>query len=418
MILRGDGAWLDDVEGNRLLDLTAASGTVILGHRHPAVTEAVIRQIRDYGVAFASTLTVPRIELAERLADRYPCAEKTVFGKTGSEATTMAIRLARAATGRKLILTSGYHGWHDWQLTTETLGYQPTTATACFGYNQQILEQLLNHFADDIAGVLVSPELLYYDTNYYRQMSATCAQHDVLFMLDEVYTGFRAGPTGLHGGTGHGDNVPADLVIISKGLANGHPIAAVMGNRDLINHYDTAGIQGSYTRETPPMTAALATLEALDAPGLYDGWVRAGESLRDGMRDILGAAGIPAWIGGPALMFDVVLGTDELTEEIHAAAARYGVYFEDTTNLVTAAYGPDAVDFALTAFEKAVREVAAGTGLEAGPVDTERRLDFAEEAFGGILRDDDTTRARVDALLRQIADRDPDLAPAELPSQR
>jgi glutamate-1-semialdehyde 2,1-aminomutase len=412
MIVRGDGAWIYDVEGNRLLDLTSASGTIILGHRHPVVTAAVVEQIRDYGTAFASTLSVPRVELAERLCERYPGAEKVVFGKTGSEGTTMAVRMARAATGRSLVLTSGYHGWHDWQLSAEVLGYQPSTAVACFGYNLSILERMLAEFGDDVAGVIVSPELSYYDVDHYLQMSAACARHGVLFMLDEVYTGFRYGPRGVHG-TGA---VPADVVVLSKGLANGHAIAAVMGRRDVIDSYDAAGIQGTYTREIPPMAAALATLDVLADGSVHEHCERMGTALMDGMRDVLASAGIPAWIGGPPMMFDVVLPSSALSAEINRAAYAYGVYFEDTTQLITAAYDETAVDHALTAFDKAIRQVAATTDLDAGELTEERRLDFAEESFGGILRDDDHTRARIDETMRRIAGRDRTLAPVAIPT--
>jgi glutamate-1-semialdehyde 2,1-aminomutase len=264
-VVRGEGAWLFDVDGYRTLDLTAADASVILGYRHPGVVEAVVRQVRDFGTGFATTLSVPRIELAERLCDRYPCAEKVVFHKTGSEATTMAIRLARAATGRELILSCGYHGWHDWQLASEPFGFTPATGVVGFGYNETALDMMLDAFGDQVAGVIISPELLYFDLDYYRRMAATCAHHDVAFIMDEVYTGFRAGPRGTHG-----HDVPADIIVLSKGLANGHPQAAVLGRRDLIDAYDTAGIQGTYTREIPSMAAALATLDALDEPGAYD----------------------------------------------------------------------------------------------------------------------------------------------------
>src|SRR6266849_5361424 len=117
VFVSAEGSWMRDVEGNRILDVTAASGALLLGNQHPGVVQAVTDCIRDNGVVLASTLTPQRIELAERLCERYPAGEKAVFCKSGSEVTTTAIRLARAATGRDLILTSGYHGWHDWQLS-------------------------------------------------------------------------------------------------------------------------------------------------------------------------------------------------------------------------------------------------------------------------------------------------------------
>ncbi len=409
---RGEGAWLYDVEGNRVLDVTAADWTLVMGYRHPVVTAAVVEQIRDYGTMFASTLTRPRIELAERLVDLYPCAEKVVFAKTGSDATEMAIRLARAATGRDLVLSSGFHGWHDWQLASETLNYQPSTAVAGFAYNNDILERMLDAFGADVAAVIVTPEVLYFDAEYYRRMSALCAKHDVPFMLDEVSTGFRYGPRGVHGS---GD-VPADLVVLSKGLANGHPLAALMGRRDLIDAYDAARIESTYARAAAPMAAALASLDLIADGTVHEHCDRMGTLLMQGMGEILAAAGIPAWIGGPPMMFDVVLDSPDLGWELYAAAHEHGVYFEDSgTQLVTAAWDEAAVEHALAAFEKAVRRVAATTEHEAGELSEERKLDFAEEAFGGMLRDDERTRRLVDRTIEQVLDRDRSLAPIRLP---
>ncbi|MFG1953691.1 aminotransferase class III-fold pyridoxal phosphate-dependent enzyme [Micromonospora sp. NPDC048830] len=418
MISSGEGAWLTDVEGNRMVDLTASSGTIILGHRHPAVIEAITRQIRDYGTAFASTLSVPRVELAERLCERYACAEKVVFHKTGSEGTALATRFARAATGRELILSCGYHGWHEWQLASEEFGYRQSSGVVGFGYNEKALEKMLDAFGDEVAGVLISPELLYFDLDYYRRMAATCARYDVPFMMDEVYTGFRAGPKGVHG-----LDVPADLIVISKGLANGHSLAAVMGRRDLIDAYDVAGVQGTYTREVPPMAAALAVMDVLDTPGVYENAERMGRRLADGMREILTEAGIPNWVGGPDLMFDVVLPNDELGWEIYEAAHEYGVYFEDSgTQLVTTAFDEAAVDHALSAFQKATRQVVAErpdiAPTTGGELTEERKLDFAEWAFGGLLRDDERTNALIDETIEKVVNRDRSIRPVLVPDPK
>ncbi|MFI6231647.1 aminotransferase class III-fold pyridoxal phosphate-dependent enzyme [Micromonospora echinospora] len=417
MIQSGEGAWLTDVEGNRYVDLTASSGTIILGHRNQAVTEAITRQIQDFGTAFASTLSVPRVELAERLCERYECAEKVVFHKTGSEGTAMAARLARAATGRELILSCGYHGWHEWQLAGETFGYQQTTGVVGFGYNEKALAKMLEAFGNEVAGVLISPEMLYFDVEFYQRMHALCARYDVPFMMDEVYTGFRAGPKGVHG-----LGVPADVVVVSKGLANGHSLAAVMGRRDIIDAYDVSGIQGTYTREVPPMAAAMAVLDVLDTPGVYEHAEAMGRRLADGMREILTGEGIPNWVGGPALMFDTVLPNDDLGWEIYKTAHDFGVYFEDSgTQLVTTAFDEAAVDHALAAFRKATRQVIADrpdiAPTSGGELTEERKLDFAEEAFGGLLRDDERTNALIDATIEQVVNRDRSIKPVLIPAQ-
>jgi glutamate-1-semialdehyde aminotransferase len=404
---RGEGAWLYDVEGNRVLDVTAGDWTLVMGHRHPAVTAAFVDEASQHGNIFASTLTRPRIELAETLIERYPCAERVVFGTTGSEANEMAVRLARAATGRDLILSSGYHGWHEWQLASETLNYNPSTAVVGFGYNIEILERMLDEFSEDVAAVLVTPEILYFGIEWHRRMSALCRERGVLFMLDEVSTGFRYGPLGVHG-TGE---VPADVVVISKGLANGHPVSAVMGREDVIDAYDAARLEGTYPRSTPPMAAALASLELYADGSVHEHCNRIGTMLMTGMREILSSAGVPAWVEGPPMCFDVILESQELGYRIYETAHDFGAYFEPSgTQLVTAAWDEGAVDHALAAFAEGVRRVAEPLAFGSSELPEERKLDAAEELCGAVVRDDESTRALVDETIERVLDRDRALA--------
>lgn len=404
---RGEGAWLYDVEGKRVLDVTAGDWTLVMGHRHPDVTAALVEEASTHGNIFASTLTRPRIELAETLIERYPCAEKVVFGASGSEGNEMAVRLARAATGRPLILSSGYHGWHEWQLASETLNYNPATTVVGFGYNLEILERMLDAFADDVAAVLITPEILYFGIEWHRRMSALCRERGVLFMMDEVSMGFRYGPRGVHGS---GD-VPADVVVLSKGLANGHPLAAVMGREDVIDAYDTARLEGTYPRATPSMAAALASLKLYEDGSVHAHCDRIGTMLMNGMREILFAAGVPAWVEGPPMCFDVILESQELGYEIYKTAHEYGAYFEPSgTQLVTAAWDEAAVDHALHAFEQGVRRAAERRDFASGPLPEERKLDAAEELCGAVVRDNEETSALVDEVIEQVVERDRALA--------
>ncbi|RKT82950.1 hypothetical protein/neamine transaminase / 2'-deamino-2'-hydroxyneamine transaminase / neomycin C transaminase [Saccharopolyspora antimicrobica] len=410
---RAEGSWMTDVEGNRSLDVTAASGALLLGNCHPLVSAAITDYIQDYGTVFASTLSLPRIELAERLCERFPAGEKVVFGKSGSEATTMAIRLARAATGRELILTSGFHGWHDWHQSYLQIGYDAGSGVACFGYNKTAFKRLVAEFADEIAGVFVTPEPAWFDAAYYRELSEFCAQHGVLFMLDEVITSMRYGPNGVNG-TGE---VPADIITMSKGMANGHSLSAVLGKAEVIDAYDDAGIGGTYTREVPPMAAALAVQDFLADGTEHERCQRMGKLLMDGMRDILASVGIPAWVGGPAMMFDVVVPSEALSWDIYRAAFDHGAYFEDSgTQMVTAAFGEAEVDHALTAFEKGARKVAATTEFEVSEIGFDRKAQFAAEAFGGALEDDDRVLKSIEETVRQIAERTPGISPRPLPA--
>jgi glutamate-1-semialdehyde 2,1-aminomutase len=398
-----DGSWMTDVEGNRVLDLTAASGTLLLGNRHPVVVEAMTTCVRDYGGVFASTLTPQRIELAERLCARYPAGEKAVFCRTGSEATTAAMRLARAATGRDLILTSGYHGWHDWQLSYLRMGYEPATRVANFAYNETVLSRLLDEFADEIAAVYVTPEPTWLDADYYKRLSALCSRHGVLFMMDEIITGVRYGPRGLNG-TGE---VPADVITVGKGLSNGHGMSAVLGRREVMDAFDDAVISSAYSRDILPMAVSLAVLDVIDDPAVLERTQQMGRLLKDGMRDVLSSVGIPAFVDGPDMLFDVVLSSDELSWDIYRAAYDHGVWFEDSgTQMVTAAFGPAEVQHALDAFEKAARHVAQTRDITPGDLPEDRKTQFVIEAFGGQLHDTDEVLGQLDTFVEQVAKRD------------
>ncbi|GAA2987366.1 aminotransferase class III-fold pyridoxal phosphate-dependent enzyme [Actinokineospora diospyrosa] len=398
------GSWMRDVEGRRVLDVTAASGALLLGNQHPAVVDAVVRSVRDHGVVYASTITPQRIELAERLCERYPAGEKAVFCKSGSEATTAAIQIARAATGRDLVLTAGYHGWFEWQRPYRNMGYDPRTRVANFGYNETTLNRYLDEFGADVAAVIITPEPAWFDVAYHRRLSELCARHGVLFIIDEVITALRWGPRGLNGTGG----VRADMITMSKSLGNGHSIAALLGRADVIDYYDAAGIAGTYNRELTPMFAALAVLDEIADGSVHEHCERMGQALKDGMREVLRSVGIPAHVTGPNMMFDVVTPSEELSWDIYAAAYGHGAWFEDSgTQMVTAAFTQAEVDHALEAFEQGAREVAATTDIEPGELSEELRLGFALDAFGGSLHDTPPVLARIEETVELMARRDP-----------
>lgn len=395
----GTGAWMIDVEGNRVLDLTSASGVLLLGYRPADIVEAVTRCIRDHGVMFASTLTPQRIELAERLCERYPAGEKAVFCKTGSEATTAMVKLARAYSGRRLILSSGYHGWHQWHDHLDELQFLPDHELVNFGYNMNLMRVLLEEFDDEIAGVIVSPEPAWFGRDTFARFSDMCEEHGVLFMLDEVMTGMRWGRAGLNG-TGA---VRADLVALSKGIANGHPLSPVLGRREVIDCYDAAGVAGTYTREVPPMAAALAVLDVTEDGGIHRHCEAMGERLQNGLRSLLEREGIAARISGPPLLFDVVLDSDELLADICRHAFEDGAYFDpDGTILINHAFGVEEVDHALTAFQKGIERAVPTYRRRPGAVATGRLDAFARAAFCGYQRDTEDVAKATERILEGI----------------
>jgi glutamate-1-semialdehyde aminotransferase len=231
-IARASGAHVWDVDGNRYLDFPMALGPVILGHADAAVNEAIVRQLRD-GISF--TLPHPiEVEVAERVVDLVPGAERVRFAKTGSEATSAAVRLARACTGRDVVLTCGYHGWHDWYIgSTSRAAGVPDAVRALVGtfkFNDLAsLDAALGRHRGETAAVILEPCGAEEPTPGFLEgvVERTHAVGAVA-IFDEIITGFRLAP----GGAQEHYGVEADLAAFGKALGNGRlegPSAAEAG---------------------------------------------------------------------------------------------------------------------------------------------------------------------------------------------
>ena len=257
---RAKGAYVWDVDGNRYIDLVLGFGSVVLGHNHRTVTAAVTSAL-EQGVC--PTLACrEQIELAERLAEIVPNAEMSFFLKTGSDATSLAVRLARAITGRSTVLRWGYHGWHDWCAPSPhgTVA-EHREKTRSFTYNS--LTSLNDAFAaapDDVACVIMMPfEIDMPDAGFLEGVRALCSQKGALLVFDEVRSGFRV----ALGGAQQAFGVDADLICMSKAIANGHPLSVLSGRADHMRHLDTVSASSTFFRGRDGFAAGLATIGEL-----------------------------------------------------------------------------------------------------------------------------------------------------------
>ncbi|MDO9408801.1 aminotransferase class III-fold pyridoxal phosphate-dependent enzyme [Patulibacter sp.] len=279
-LARGAGAHVWDVDGNRYVDLPMALGPIILGHAHPVVTEAITKQLQD-GITF--TLPHPiELEVAELVLDRVPGVERIRFGKTGSDATSAAVRLARAVTGRDHVLAAGYHGWHDWFIATTTrdLGVPAAVKelSGTFPYGDlEGLRERLEARRGLVAAVVLEPSGAEVPADGYLQGVIDLAhEHGALVVFDEVITGFRLG----RGGAQERYGVQADLVAFGKALGNGMPISALAGRAEHMDVLNDVFFSGTHGGEILSLAAARATLGVLDADAyarLYSAgaWLRA-----------------------------------------------------------------------------------------------------------------------------------------------
>jgi glutamate-1-semialdehyde 2,1-aminomutase len=296
----GSGPRLTDLDGNTYLDYVLGWGPVILGHGHPGLTAAVSRQL-PHGATYGAGHLL-EAEAAEKVLDRIPGTERVLWSNTGSEATQVALRLARGVTGRRRFIKFGghYHGWSDAML----IGYRPgpdgTLGLGSQGQNPSALndlslvewgdlgavEALLTSPGAAVAAVFCEPVLCNSGvfeppSGFLEGLRELCDRTGTVLVFDEVITGFRVGSGGAV--TRYG--VTPDLVVLAKAIAGGYPMAAVAGKADIIDRV-TSGIvhAGTYNGNPVVLAAASATLDALAEPGVYEDFERRGRALADGMR--------------------------------------------------------------------------------------------------------------------------------------
>lgn len=310
-IARGEGALVHDLDGNEYVDLVGAYGPQLLGHGHPAVRAALHAAV-DTGTAFGAPTEGER-DLAEMIVDRVPAVEMVRLVNSGTEATMSALRLARAVTGRDFFVKFNgcYHGHGDSFLVKAgsgalTLGAPdspgvPSTLaklTLVAEYNDLAsVEALFERYPSTIACVFVEPiagnmGCVLPEPGFLEALRELCSEHGTLLIFDEVMTGFRVARGGFQDLSG----VRADLVTLGKVIGGGLPIGAYGGSAALMSEIAPSGEvyqAGTLSGNPLAVAAGIATLTALDAPGVYDGLERAGRMLVDGLHAAARESDIP-----------------------------------------------------------------------------------------------------------------------------
>jgi glutamate-1-semialdehyde 2,1-aminomutase len=328
---RGEGPTLIDADGNRLIDYYCGMGAMILGHSPQGVQQAVKDQV-EKGILYAGQSEI-EFEAAKILCERIPSAQRIRFGSSGSEVAQAAFRLARAATGKRIILKfeGHYHGWFDnilWStapgenaagpedapvLVPGSKGQDRSDAAGLdvIGWND--LTRLEARLAKgDVAGVIMEAAMCNQGAiapapGYLEGALEACRRHGAILIFDEVITGFRLGRSGAQARFG----VTPDLSIFAKAVANGFPVAAIVGRADLLDLFVSGGVLhgGTFNAQPVTMAAMVATQTAL-TPEQYEAASKRGVRLRDGIAGILKEAGIKAQVTGFELMFHVGFGLE------------------------------------------------------------------------------------------------------------
>jgi glutamate-1-semialdehyde 2,1-aminomutase len=330
---RAAGARKWDVDGNEYVDYFGGHGALILGHNHPLVMEAVAAQMpkgAHYGASHAL-----EVEWAELVRQMVPSAQRVRFTVTGTEATHLALRLARAFTGKsKIVRFAGhFHGWHD-QVSFPTGGAPGISAgmvadTLIAPVNDTARVEELLASRDDIAAVILEPTGATFGhiptgREVLQTLRDLTARHGVLLIFDEVICGFRCSP----GGAQQFYSVTPDLTTLAKILAGGYPGAAVVGRADviaLLNFRETASRiaapqvphQGTFNAAPVSAAAGLATLQQVRDTDALDRANRAAAAIRDGMNASLRARGVRWCVYGQFSDFHIYPG-DATPEDIYA----------------------------------------------------------------------------------------------------
>jgi glutamate-1-semialdehyde 2,1-aminomutase len=334
-ITHGKGSRIWDVDGNEYVDYLLAYGPLVLGHANDELVAAVARQL-ERGSVFGASHPL-ELEVAERLVRLVPSFDLVRFGQSGSEAVLAAMRLARAATGRRLIVKfeGHYHGWPDQVALSYAPGADlagpadaPATVPGSEGQPRgtyedvvvlswndlESVERLLTERGGEVAGILTEPIMCNFGViepraGYLEGLRRLCDEHGAVLIFDEVQTGFRVHLQGAQGLLG----VPPDLTCLGKALSGGFPISAVGGRGDIMERIADRRVFHAGTYNTNPLclAAIAANLEILSRPGVYEEMARLSVRLREGLAPLVGELG--AYVSGSTTVFEIGFGPKPLT---------------------------------------------------------------------------------------------------------
>jgi glutamate-1-semialdehyde aminotransferase len=287
---RGIGAHVWDVDGNEYIDFNMGVGPISLGYAYPRVDAAIKNQLTD-GITF-SLVHPLEVVVAEQLQEILPNAEMIRFAKTGAEATSAAMRAARAYTGRSHILCCGYHGWHDWYIgvlpRNAGVPQQVVDLVHTFDYND--LDSVAAALDDDTAAVILEPMAFDFpEEHFLEELQALCRANGTLLIYDEMWTGFRL----ALGGAQEYFGVEPDLACYSKAVANGMPLAVIAGRAEIMALFDEEiFFFSTFGGEALSLAAARATLSEMSEKDVFRHLAHYGSALQDGYNQIAAENGL------------------------------------------------------------------------------------------------------------------------------
>ena len=303
-IERAKGVNVWDIDGNKYTDLVNSLAAVTLGYRNRQVDAAVRKQLKK-GVLFSLPAKL-EAEVAEMIVSAVPSAEMVRFAKNGSDATGAAIRLSRAFTGRDEIAFCGYHGWQDWYIGSTSMNkgvpVSVSNMSHKFQYNKiETLKEIFQKKQDKIAAVILEPMTSEFPTdNFLLEVKKLTKTNGSILIFDETVTGFRF----AKGGAQEEFGVTPDLTTLGKGIANGFPLSALVGNSEIMSEIKNVFFSGTFGGELLSLAAAKVVLDfhnnhQITSQLAFVGNAIAGhvenEIASNGLQDLIGISGHPTW---------------------------------------------------------------------------------------------------------------------------
>ena len=310
------GCRLTDVDGNEFIDFLCGYGPIILGYLEEEVDDAVCKQIKEKGFCFTLTQKFQNT-LAQKLTELVPSSEMSIFLKTGSDATTASIRIARAYTDKIKVMRCGYLGWHDW--CVEMKGGIPSKFYEDvfeFQYNRlDQLEELMATHGDETAAIIMTPfghpnheKMQEPNPGFLEGARDLADKYGAVLVYDEIRTAFRlrmGGAQELYG-------VTPDLTVLGKAIANGYPISVVTGKKDvMMTAENKLFISSTFFPNSEGFVAALKTIEILERDKVLDNIWEKGDRFIEKIRALLDKYAVGAELTGVGPMFYITFEKDE-----------------------------------------------------------------------------------------------------------
>ena len=363
-IERAKGAYLWDLDGNRYIDYVASLAPINIGYNNERIKKRIVRQLEK-----GSIFSMPganEVELSELLIEKIPCAQMVRLMKTGAEVTSAAIRAARAFTGKEMVLSHGYHGWHDWwaaKVGQKGIPHCYGELIRDFAFNDfAALEKLVDQYEGRIAAIILTPAEygLEPKDGFLQKIRTLCDAKGIVLIYDEIITGFRW----ALGGAQEKYAVAPDLAAFAKGIANGMPVAALVGKKEIMSVLRDTLVTSTFASEALSIEAAIEAIHIIEEENIIDRLYAITNQLRAGLQEISEHHKVPLNLFDPTpgFKFEFQIDDAEKKEQFSAEFMKYSTahgilirkYGTEIVLCPIAATSDEDIEQTLDVFDKAV----------------------------------------------------------------